>query len=179
MVVRDVALVRAWQMLGAGVVSKRTLRLSLSQQAVCANRTPDHRPALFTDSSICISCSCFCSSSADVFASRRPTAMLLDVCLTSHCVHDEYVATDITGICLLVMPWHACCIVPDDLQQYVALYKTPSDPVFYEVNCHGYGIIPALANPAYYKSKLTSAAITSLMTGENINITCSSLACAV
>ncbi|WIA10164.1 hypothetical protein OEZ85_010368 [Tetradesmus obliquus] len=55
--------------------------------------------------------------------------------------------------------------VPDDLRSYVQLHKSPSDPVFYEVNYHCYGIVPALSNPAYYTSKLTSAVITSLMTG--------------
>lgn len=53
----------------------------------------------------------------------------------------------------------------DDLRSYVQLHKSPSDPVFYEVNHHCYGIVPALSNPAYYTSKLTSAVITSLMTG--------------
>ncbi|KAF6265350.1 hypothetical protein COO60DRAFT_1041000 [Scenedesmus sp. NREL 46B-D3] len=55
--------------------------------------------------------------------------------------------------------------VPKDLRDYVHLYKNPSDPVFYEVNYHCYGVVPALSNPAYYTSKLTSAVITSLMTG--------------
>lgn len=54
----------------------------------------------------------------------------------------------------------------EDLRDYVHLYKNPSDPVFYEVNYHCYGVVPALSNPAYYTSKLTSAVITSLMTGE-------------
>lgn len=53
----------------------------------------------------------------------------------------------------------------DDLQQYVQLYRTPPDPVFYDVIYHSYGIVPALANPAYYTCKLTSAVITTLMTG--------------
>lgn len=55
--------------------------------------------------------------------------------------------------------------VPGDLQQYVQLYKTPPDPVFYDVIYHSCGIVPALANPAYYTCKLTSAVITTLMTG--------------
>jgi hypothetical protein len=37
--------------------------------------------------------------------------------------------------------------------------------VFYDVIYHSYGIVPALANPAYYTCKLTSAVITTLMTG--------------
>jgi hypothetical protein len=57
------------------------------------------------------------------------------------------------------------CLPADDLSSYVQLHKSPSDPVFYEVNYHCYGIVPALSNPAYYTSKLTSAVITSLMTG--------------
>ena len=56
---------------------------------------------------------------------------------------------------------------PDDLQQYVQLYNTPPDPVFYDAIYHSYGIVPALANPAYYTCKLTSAVITTLMTGED------------
>eukprot|EP00775_Hariotina_reticulata_P006842 gene6842-7060_t len=55
--------------------------------------------------------------------------------------------------------------VPDDLQQLVSVYKTPPDSVFYDVVYHSYGIVPALANPAYYTCKLTSAVITSLMSG--------------
>lgn len=54
----------------------------------------------------------------------------------------------------------------DDLQEYVQLYRTPPDPVFYDVIYHSYGIVPALANPAYYTCKLTSAVITTLMTGK-------------
>ena len=57
----------------------------------------------------------------------------------------------------------SCCA--EDLQHYVELYKTPPDPVFYDIIYHSYGIVPALANPAYYTCKLTSAVITTLMTG--------------
>jgi len=58
-----------------------------------------------------------------------------------------------------------CHVATGDLQQYVQLYKTPPDPVFYDVIYHSCGIVPALANPAYYTCKLTSAVITTLMTG--------------
>jgi hypothetical protein len=42
--------------------------------------------------------------------------------------------------------------------------------VFYEVNYRCYGIVPALSNPAYHTSKLTSAVITSLMTGGVLSV---------
>jgi hypothetical protein len=63
-----------------------------------------------------------------------------------------------------------CCLrcPADDLQQLVSVYKTPPDAVFYDVVYHSYGIVPALANPAYYTCKLTSAVITSLMSGKFI-----------
>jgi hypothetical protein len=60
---------------------------------------------------------------------------------------------------------HVWASPSDDLQEYVQLYKTPPDPEFYDVIYHSYGIVPALANPAYYTCKLTSAVITTLMTG--------------
>lgn len=60
---------------------------------------------------------------------------------------------------------HAVRCCAEDLQQYIELYKTPPDPVFYDIIYHSYGIVPALANPAYYTCKLTSAVITTLMTG--------------
>jgi hypothetical protein len=63
-----------------------------------------------------------------------------------------------------------CWLPADDLSSYVQLHKSPSDPVFYEVNYHCYGIVPALSNPAYYTSKLTSAVITSLMTGALLTV---------
>lgn len=59
----------------------------------------------------------------------------------------------------------------DDLKQYVELHRTPPDPVFYDVIYHSYGIVPALANPAYYTCKLTSAMITTLMTGGSCHVT--------
>jgi hypothetical protein len=52
----------------------------------------------------------------------------------------------------------------------VELYRTPPDPVFYDVIYHSYGIVPALANPAYYACKLTSAVITTLMTGVALGV---------
>lgn len=69
-----------------------------------------------------------------------------------------------------------CChVATGDLQQYVQLYKTPPDPVFYDVIYHSCGIVPALANPAYYSCKLTSAVITTLMTGVLHTVCCVAL----
>eukprot|EP00878_Enallax_costatus_P040079 GHUV01046061.1.p1 GENE.GHUV01046061.1~~GHUV01046061.1.p1 ORF type:complete len:169 (+),score=26.14 GHUV01046061.1:158-664(+) len=67
-------------------------------------------------------------------------------------------AEPFTQLCLL--------LTTDGLQDHVTLYRTPPDPVFYDVISRSYALVPALANPQYYVSKLTSSAITSLMTGE-------------
>lgn len=61
----------------------------------------------------------------------------------------------------------ACRLLPpsDGMADCVALYASPPDGVFYAVVSASCAILPALANPAYFTCKLTSAVITSLMTG--------------
>jgi hypothetical protein len=51
------------------------------------------------------------------------------------------------------------------MQQYVALHKALPDPEFYRVIHGSAGLLPALSCPSYTTSCLTSAAITTLMTG--------------
>ncbi len=57
------------------------------------------------------------------------------------------------------------CLI-GEVREYVAVYKNPPYPVFYDVVYHSYALIPMLASELYYQSKFSSTVLTSLITGK-------------
>ncbi len=69
--------------------------------------------------------------------------------------------------CLIILTLCPCLHVAAaaNVREYVAVYKNPPYPIFYDVVYHSYALVPMIASELYYHSKFSSTVLTSMITG--------------